>query len=207
MRPERPPARASGRPTGRRGPALFSQLMPLVRYIIRFSDQLSRLLMVLSSVWAMGLSVLIVGDIIANNVIGNAIPGVREIVISSIVMIVYLQLGYAIRSHSMLRSDTFLLAMPALLRRIALAAGYALGAALFLMILRGTISPAVYAWSTAEFWGEGALRVPVWPTRFMILVGSALAIVNYFVAAMIDVLGLEDVEHSPASAGDAPTKH
>jgi hypothetical protein len=50
---------------------------------------------------------------------------VREIVISSIVMIVYLQLGYAIRSHSMLRADTLLLAMPLAMRRIVLAAGYA----------------------------------------------------------------------------------
>lgn len=163
-----------------------------MRYLIRLSDQLSKFLMVLAAFWALGLSLLIVADIFANNLVGAAIPGVREIVISSIVMIVYLQLGYAIRSHSMLRSDTLLLAMPRLLRRITLAVGYVLGAALFLMILRGTIDPALYAWSTNEFWGEGALRVPVWPTRFMILVGAALAIVNYAVAALIDVFGFED---------------
>lgn len=166
--------------------------MPLVHYIIRFSDQLSKFLMILAAVWAMGLSVLIVADIIGNNLYGHAIPGVREIVISSIVMIVYLQLGYAIRSHSMLRADTLLLVMPVMMRRIVLAAGYALGLVLFLMILRGTISPTVYAWTTSEFWGEGALRVPVWPTRFMILVGSALAIVNYVVAALIDVFGFAE---------------
>ncbi len=163
-----------------------------MRYLIRLSDQLSKFLMVLAAFWALGLSLLIVADIFANNLVGAAIPGVREVVISSIVMIVYLQLGYAIRSHSMLRSDTLLLAMPRLLRRITLAVGYVLGAALFLMILRGTIDPALYAWSTNEFWGEGALRVPVWPTRFMILAGAALAIVNYAVAALIDVFGFED---------------
>ncbi len=163
-----------------------------MRYLIRFSDQLSKFLMVLAAFWALGLSLLIVADIVANNLVGDAIPGVREIVISSIVMIVYLQLGYAIRSHSMLRSDTLLLAMPRALRRITLAVGYMLGAALFLMILRGTLDPALYAWNTNEFWGEGALRVPVWPTRFMILVGAALAIVNYAVAALIDVFGFED---------------
>lgn len=163
-----------------------------MRYLIRVSDKLSKFLMVLAAFWALGLSLLIVADIVANNLVGDAIPGVREIVISSIVMIVYLQLGYAIRSHSMLRSDTLLLAMPRLMRRITLAAGYVLGAALFLMILRGTIDPALYAWNTSEFWGEGALRVPVWPTRFMILVGAALAIVNYAVAALIDVFGFED---------------
>ena len=165
-----------------------------MRYLIRFSDQLSKFLLVLAAFWALGLSVLIVADIFANNLVGDAIPGVREIVISSIVMIVYLQLGYAIRSHSMLRSDTLLLALPRPLRRAALALGYALGAALFLMILRGTISPAAYAWTTNEFWGEGALRVPVWPTRFMIIAGAALAIVNYGVAALIDVFGFEDAE-------------
>lgn len=179
--------------------------MSYVRHLIRFSDQLSKGLMVTAAVWAMALSVLIVGDIIGNNVYGRAIPGVREIVISSIVMIVYLQLGYAIRSHSMLRADTLLIVIPLLARRIVLAIGYALGAALFFMILRGTISPALHAWTTSEFWGEGALRVPVWPTRFMILAGCGLAIVNYAVAALIDVFGLEDGDgERDADAGRPP---
>jgi TRAP-type C4-dicarboxylate transport system permease small subunit len=176
--------------------------MPPLRYLIRFSDQLSKFLMVLAAVWAMGLSMLIVADIIGNNLYGHAIPGVREIVISSIVMIVYLQLGYAIRSHSMLRADTLLIVLPVTMRRIVLAAGYVLGAVFFLMVLRGTISPAVYAWTTSEFWGEGALHVPVWPTRFMILVGAALAIVNYVVAALIDVFGFDDGQ-ALADADDA----
>jgi TRAP-type C4-dicarboxylate transport system permease small subunit len=176
--------------------------MSFLRYLVRFSDQLSKFLMIVAAVWAMGLAVLIVGDIIGNNVYGTAIPGVREIVISSIVMIVYLQLGYAIRSHSMLRADTLLLVMPVMMRRIVLAVGYTLGAVLFLMVLRGTISPAVHAWTTSEFWGEGALRVPVWPTRFMILLGSALAILNYAVAALIDVFGLEDNGQALADADE-----
>lgn len=176
-------------------------MMPVLRYVIRFSDQLSKALMILAAVWALGLSVLIVVDIAANNIVGRAIPGVRELVISSIVMIVYLQLGYAIRSGSMLRSDTLLLALPVPLQRVLLGIGYALGAALFLMIMRGTIDPTLYAWNTGEFWGEGALRVPVWPTRLVVLFGSALAALNYLVAALIDVLGLED---RPPEVAEAP---
>jgi TRAP-type C4-dicarboxylate transport system permease small subunit len=171
----------------------------MIGRLVRLSDQLSKFLMILSSVWAMGLSLLIVADIFANNLYGHAIPGVREIVISSIVIIVYLQLGYAIRSHSMLRADTLLFAMPRAMRRVALALGYALGAVFFLIILRGTIAPAVHAWTTSEFWGEGALRVPVWPIRFMILGGTALAILNYVVAALIDVFGVEDEAAREAS--------
>jgi TRAP-type C4-dicarboxylate transport system permease small subunit len=171
----------------------------MIGRLVRLSDQLSKFLMILSSVWAMGLSLLIVADIFANNLYGHAIPGVREIVISSIVIIVYLQLGYAIRSRSMLRADTLLFAMPRAMRRVALALGYALGAVFFLIILRGTIAPAVHAWTTSEFWGEGALRVPVWPIRFMILGGTALAILNYVVAALIDVFGVEDEAAREAS--------
>jgi TRAP-type C4-dicarboxylate transport system permease small subunit len=166
--------------------------MPLVRYVIRFSDQLSKFMMILAAVWALGLSLLIVADIIGNNVYGRAIHGVREIVITSIVMIVYLQLGYAIRSHSMLRADTLLYAMPLVPRRIVMGIGYALGAAFFLMILSGTINPAVYAWTSDEFWGEGALRVPVWPARFMVLIGCAVATLNYVMVALIDVFGVHD---------------
>jgi TRAP-type C4-dicarboxylate transport system permease small subunit len=176
----------------------------MVRNLIRFSDQLSKFLMILSSVWAMGLALLIVADIIGNNVYGGAIPGVRELVISSIVMIVYLQLGYAIRSHSMLRADTLLHVLPVIMRRIMLAAGYLLGIVFFLMILRGTISPAAHAWTTSEYWGEGALRVPVWPTRFVILAGTALAIVNYVVAALIDVFGFDDGGRGLADENQVP---
>lgn len=181
--------------------------MPVIRYVIRFSDQLSKFLMILAAVWAMGLSVLIVADIVGNNVYGGAIPGVREIVISSIVMIVYLQLGFAIRSHSMLRADTVVFMMPVLVQRIALAIGYALGAAFFFVILRGTIDPAVHAWTTSEFWGEGALRVPVWPTRFMIIAGSVVAIVNYIVAALIDVLGFDEGAQPLADLPEPLVKH
>jgi TRAP-type C4-dicarboxylate transport system permease small subunit len=176
----------------------------MVRHLVRFSDQLSKFLMILSSVWAMGLALLIVADIVGNNVYGRAIPGVREIVISSIVMIVYLQLGYAIRSHSMLRADSLLLVLPVTMRRVLLAAGYLLGIFFFYMILHGTISPAVHAWTTSEFWGEGALRVPVWPTRFMIIVGAALAIVNYIVAALIDVFGFDDGGRALANPAETP---
>ena len=178
--------------------------MRFVRALITFSDRLSKLLMIFAAIWALGLSVLIVADIVANNLVGSAIPGVRELVISSIVMIVYMQLGYAIRSRSMLRADTFLLAMPAPVQRVLLAFGYALGAVFFFLILKGTVGPAMHGWTTNEFWGEGALRVPVWPTRFMVLFGSALAVLNYVVAALIDVIGLDDSGAPVAEADMVP---
>ena len=106
---------------------------------------------------------------------------------NSIVMIVFLQAGYAIRSRSMLRADFLVRNFPPLVGRIALALGYLLGAAFFLMILYGGWEPALRAWATGEYEGEGALRVPAWPTRFTILFGSAVAAVNYLLMAYLDI--------------------
>jgi TRAP-type mannitol/chloroaromatic compound transport system permease small subunit len=72
--------------------------------------------------------------------------------------------------------------------------GYLLGACLFLLFLKGGIDPALRSFANGEFDGEGALRVPVWPTRFMILLGSALAAFNYLVLAIVEGLGLEAEE-------------
>ncbi|MGH6728324.1 MAG: hypothetical protein ACREB8_17535, partial [Pseudolabrys sp.] len=47
----------------------------------------------------------------------------------------------------------------------------------------------IASWVGGEFEGEGALHVPSWPTRFMILIGSGLAVINYLVLAYLDVFG------------------
>ena len=69
--------------------------------LITFSDRLSKFLMVVAAAWAFGLTFLIMLNIIDRELF----DGVAEIVTASIVIIVFLQAGYAIRSRSMLRAD------------------------------------------------------------------------------------------------------
>ena len=69
--------------------------------LITFSDRLSKFLMVVAAAWAFGLTFLIMLNIIDRGLF----DGVAEIVTASIVIIVFLQAGYAIRSRSMLRAD------------------------------------------------------------------------------------------------------
>lgn len=47
---------------------------------------------------------------------------------------------------------------------------------------------AIFSWVENEYEGEGALRVPAWPTRFTILFGGALAAINYLIMAYLDVV-------------------
>ncbi len=59
--------------------------------------------------------------------------------------------------------------------------GALLGIAFFALVCWGSIDGAAHAWTSNEFEGEGALRVPVWPARFAIVGGTALAAFSYVV--------------------------
>jgi len=56
-----------------------------------------------------------------------------------------------------------------------------------LMIITGGWEESILSYIEDEFEGEGALRVPSWPARWTVLIGSALALINYIVLAYIDI--------------------
>lgn len=157
--------------------------------LVRWSDQLTKFLMVLGAVWAFFLCFFILADIVTR-ALNMPISGTKEIVANSVVMIVFLQVGYAVRSNSMLRADFLVIAMPKPVQKALLLLAFALGAALFLLLFKAGIKPAVRSFANWEFDGEGALKVPVWPTRWMIVFGAGLAGVNYVMLAVIELFDL-----------------
>ena len=170
--------------------------------IITFSDRLSKFLMVVAAAWAFGLAFLVMGNIIGRYVFDSPVYGTAEMVAASIVIIVFLQVGYAIRSRSMLMADFLVIHLPDKVQRILLAFGYLLGAAFFLMIITGGWEESILSYVEGEYEGEGALRVPSWPARWTVLIGSGLAMINYLVMAYIDLFEPEllDSEADPDTA-------
>lgn len=157
--------------------------------LVRLSDQLTKFLMILGAVWAFFLCFFILADIITR-ALNMPISGTKEIVANSVVMIVFLQIGYAVRSNSMLRADFVVAAMPKVVQKILLIFAFSLGAALFFFLLKAGITPAVRSFVNGEFDGEGALRVPVWPTRWMIIFGAGMAGINYTLLAVVEIFDL-----------------
>ena len=175
--------------------------------IITFSDRLSKFLMVAAAAWSFGLAFLVMGNIIGRTVFSAPIYGTAEMVAASIVIIVFLQAGYAIRSRSMLRAEFLVVLLPDKVQRVLLAIGYLLGAAFFLMIITGGWEESIKSFIQGEYEGEGALRVPSWPARWTVIVGSGLAMINYLVMAYIDVfkpkmLNSESDPDNPLTAFD-----
>lgn len=160
--------------------------------------------MVAAAVWTFGLSFLVMGNIIGRYVFDAPIYGTAEIVAASIVIIVFLQAGYAIRSRSMLKADFLVDHLPDAVQRILLAFGYLLGAAFFLMIITGGWEESIRSYVEGEYEGEGALRVPSWPARWTVLIGSGLAMMNYLVMAYIDLFKPELLDSEVEPKADSP---
>jgi TRAP-type C4-dicarboxylate transport system permease small subunit len=87
----------------------------------------------------------------------------------------------------MLHVDVFSALLPARGREALAAFGCLLGFAFFAVIVYGGLDPFAHAWSSNEYEGEGALRVPTWPARFIVLLGSGLAAVDYALAFAVHI--------------------
>ncbi|MBF0280618.1 MAG: TRAP transporter small permease [SAR324 cluster bacterium] len=162
--------------------------------LITFSDRLSKFLMVAAAAGAFGLSFLVMANIVGRYAFDSPIDGTAEVVAAAIVIIVFLQAGYAIRSRSMLMADFLVVLLPEKVQRTLLAIGYLLGAAFFLMIITGGWEESILSYVEGEYEGEGARQVASWPARWTVLFGSAVALVNYLVMAYIDVFSPEKLD-------------
>jgi len=147
-------------------------------------DRLSRFTMVLAAAFTFVLAIVLLADVVSRAAVGRPVSGANDIVGNAIMMIVFLQAGYAVRCRSMQRTDFLLGLMPWPARRIALASGYALGALLFVAIAVANWQPAL----TAPGGGSG---VAAWIAHVVIVAGAALACVNYGLLAALDLTGSE----------------
>lgn len=149
-----------------------------VRVVDRVVAILSFGMSLLGTVGIGAIGALVVADIAGRTLFSSPIVGTIEIAKTSIVAITFLTLPYAMRRGSHVRSTV-------LLSRLRPRPFYAmttvsclLGAAVFSLIAYASWEPMLFAIEAGTFEGEGALRVPTWPTRVVIVAGSALMAVE-----------------------------
>lgn len=173
--------------------------IPVIGLIDRWSERLSKGLMVIAAMWAFLLAFYILVDVVGR-FFGFPLRGTHEVVKNSIVMIAFMQAAYCVMSRSMLRADFLMHMIGGKPEQIINSAGYILGAIFFAALFWGTKDPAIHAIVTGEFEGEGALRVPTWPARVVVLLISALLVVNYSMLALKEIFRSRVVENQPLAA-------
>lgn len=171
----------------------------MIKFLERWTDTLSKWLMVFAAMWAFFLAFYILADVIGR-AFDMPFKGTHEVVKNSIVMIAFMQAAYCVRSRSMLRADFLLHLMSPGLQRWINVIGYLLAAGFFAILVDGTFPKAMHAIQTGEFEGEGALRVPTWPARVVVLTTAALLTLNYLFLAYDEIFDPE-----PDETGNAAT--
>lgn len=150
----------------------------------RALDIVARSLLVIAAILAFSLCFVVVADVVGRVGFNRPLQGTPEMVSSAIVIICYLQAAYAVRSGGMICVDAITGHMPLRLQTLLALFGALLGVFLFALICWGSLDQSAYAWSSGEFDGEGALRVPAWPARFVLTMGAFLTALCYVLLAL-----------------------
>ncbi len=155
----------------------------------------------IGSVAIFGLMCLMLADLGSRLLLNRPIAGVAEIAGLSIVAIVYLQLGAAVRSGRMTRAD-FLAGMLASraprLERVMSAAFQMLGAATMAGLAWVSVGPFLSSWVDGETLGTaGVFQVVTWPFRGVLVLGTALAALCYVTLAVSTLARLPAARREP----------
>lgn len=133
------------------------------------------------------LLVLINVDSLGRTFFSVSILGVHEVVELSLVAIVFLQLGDAVRSGRLTRSDGLLNILD---RRVPAAARALrtffdlISVAFLTLIVVGGVPRFIESYQNGEFKGTAQLfTVPEWPVKLIIVVGAIAAILAFLMAA------------------------
>lgn len=137
--------------------------------------RVSKTLHLVSSCWVLVLAAVIVSDVVGRSVFNHPVRGTAEIVKNSVVAITFLQIPLAILTGSMLRTTIILDAAGPRLRSVIELAACVLGVAFFFALAWGSYQPLLDAWRIGEYEGEGALRVPTYPVRAIVVVMAVMA--------------------------------
>lgn len=149
----------------------------------------------LGTILILVLMVIVCSDIVARNLFNASLPLVAELGALTLVMIVYLQLGSAIRHNRLPRADFIISAIQArrpLVASIMNAVYHLVGAAMLAVIAWATIGILEADLARGRYIGvTGVFIMPTWPFRLVILFGITVAAVQ-FLLQMVNAFRAED---------------
>jgi TRAP-type C4-dicarboxylate transport system permease small subunit len=132
----------------------------------------------------------IVGDVIGRQ-IGTPIVGIVEIAAQSVVLAAFLTMPYVMRRGSHIRATILVSRMPELARKLFEVFGYLIGITIFGLLAYSAYGNFMTDFIAGSFEGEGALRVPTWPTRLVIFLSATLMIIESVIAIVRTLTGVK----------------
>ena len=141
--------------------------------------RVTRVLLAFAAVIIFLLGFIVCADVLGRALFNAPVKGTPEIVSMSIVIICFLLAGYSVQSGGMIYTDVVSGAFGVRGLAFAQLLSATLGIVFFGLIIWGSYEPTLHAIASGEYEGEGALRVPVWPARTVVVLGAILVVTSY----------------------------
>ncbi|MGE4657521.1 MAG: TRAP transporter small permease [Gammaproteobacteria bacterium] len=149
-------------------------------------NNLARGCHIVSVFWVLVLAIIIFIDVSGRFLFNAPLLGAPEIIKNSVVSITFLQLPLAIYLGGMIRTTLAYDRVSPTGQRYLRSLANILGFLFFLFTAFSSWGPAVEAWQIGEYEGEGALRVPTYPVRFLVAATAAFTAIVYFHLLYLD---------------------
>ncbi len=143
--------------------------------IIMIFHTISSLLIILITGW-------IITDVLGRVLFNHPIIGTPEVAANSLAAIAFLQIPYVMMSKGHVRSGMLVERMGVMGSQILEIFAGVLGFALFAVATVANWSPTLHSWAIGEYEGEGALRVPSYPVKTIILIGCAILTIQFLIS-------------------------
>ena len=143
-------------------------------------EGIARMFHIVSVFGLLAIALLVCADVVARGLFNQPVPGTAEMVANTLVGLVFLQLPFAVLSNGMIRATVVYDAANDAGRLAIETITCLLGIGICGAIAYDGWSPMMEAIEMGAYEGEGAMRVPVWPVRIILVGMSAIAAVAYF---------------------------
>jgi TRAP-type C4-dicarboxylate transport system permease small subunit len=172
--------------------------------MFRVLERICSALNYIAAAWLMLLAVIIFIEVVGRGLF-SAFLGGDEIVTNSVPAIVFLQVPLAILTGSMLRTTITYDHLNKRWRHIVNAVSYLMGMMLMIGIAVGGWTDMINGWEIGEYQGIGALEVPVYPVRTIIIASAIFITLIYFAHLMRAAVG-KDVTPGAQGIGSGGTE-
>ena len=145
-----------------------------------FFDMLLRVLNYISVLGILFTAVWIFSDVVGRFFFGSPVPGTTELIKSVLLAIVFLGVPLTLRRNAHIRTTVLVRRFSKKAKTTVSVIGSCIGAVVFALVCVYGWEAAVKAWEVQEFEGV-QLRVPTYPSRFIMVLGSALLVIQYLI--------------------------
>jgi TRAP-type C4-dicarboxylate transport system permease small subunit len=128
------------------------------------------------------LALTVVADVVGRQ-IGVPVTGIVEMAAQTVVISAFLTIPYVMRRGGHIRATVLVSRTPPVVRKTLEALAYIIGAIIFALLAYAAWEAFTEDFVKASYEGEGALRIPTWPSRLTIFLASILMIIESLLAA------------------------